>query len=143
MVLRAGYVRAVVAALAMGALGAASACGNEPVGVEACRQIEGARCENARSCGISLTTPVHHGDSPSQDVGACKRFYRDACLHGFVAKVDPGAVAVQGCIEAINSTMDCEVVKAPEKHPACAFLIPAPEPPPAPAPAPIADAATE
>ena len=49
---------------------------------------------------------------------------------------DPGSVAVDACVKAINDTTDCEIVKSPEKHPACAFLIP--PPPPAPA-----DAATE
>lgn len=135
MLARPAYVRALVALLAMGGLVSALACGTDPVGVGSCRQIEEARCENANSCGIDLTKPVHRGDSPSLDVGACKRFYQDACLHGLAAPNDPGAVAVQACVDAINNTSDCEIVKAPEKHPACAFLIP-----PA---APAADAATE
>jgi hypothetical protein len=126
----------------MAALGivTAVACGTEPVGVDSCRQIEFARCENARSCGIDLSKPVHRGDTPSQDVGACKRYYEVACLHGLVAPNDPGAVAVQACVNAINNTPDCEIVKSPERHPDCAFLIP-PAPPPAPPPA--ADAAAD
>ncbi|MBX3186917.1 MAG: hypothetical protein KF819_07880 [Labilithrix sp.] len=132
-------------ALAATALGVVSAvaCGTEPVGVESCRQIERARCENARSCGIDLSRPVHRGDTPSQDVGACIRYYEDACLHGLVAPADPGAVAVQACVDAINNTPDCEIVKAPERHPLCSFLIP-PAPPPAPPPEDAAaDAAAE
>ena len=128
----------VPVALALG-LASAVACGNDPVGVDACRQIETARCENASSCGIDLSTPVHRGDSPSLDVGACKRYYQDACLHGFVTTEDPGAVRVQECVDVINDpNTSCDVIRAPEKHPSCAFLIP-----PVAAPADTADAATE
>ena len=144
MLLRRAYVRAGIAAVVTLGLASALACGTDPVGVESCRQIEGARCENAKSCGIDLSSPVHRRDAPTtderdqQDVGACKRFYEDACLHGLVTTVDPGAVATQACVEAINSTLDCDIVKAPEKHPSCAFLLP-----PAAPPAPIADAAAD
>ena len=130
----------VLAAAALGLAGTALgvACGNGPVGVDACRQIEGARCENANSCGIGLSRPVHRGDSPSADVGACKRFYEDACLHGLVTTTDPGAIAVSACVDVLNNpATSCDVVKNPEKHPACAFLIP-----PA-APAPVPDAAAD
>lgn len=144
MLLRRASLRALVAAVTMVGLAAAAACGTEPVGVDSCRKIEGARCENARSCGIDLSKPVHPGDTPSQDVGACKRFYEDACLHGLAAPTDPGSVAVQACVDAINGTADCEVIKSPEKDPACAFLIPPPPPPPAPVEdAAVADTSTE
>ena len=126
----------VLPALAL-VLGGTFACGTDPVGVESCRKIEQARCENAPACGISLTMPVHNGDSPEQDVAACIRYYHDACLHGFVAPDDPGAVVVQGCIDAIN-TGDCSVVKAPETSPSCSFLIP-----PAAPVTPVVDAATD
>ncbi len=129
----------VAASLVVGA-----ACGTDPVGVEACRQIERARCESAFGCGIDLAKPVHRGSTPSLDVGACKRYYEDACLHGLVAREDPGAVKVQDCVNAINDpTTSCDVVIAPEKHPSCAFLVPAPAPAdaaPAPADAAPADA---
>lgn len=130
------YLRVVIAAVAMLSVGVATACGTDPVGVETCRKIEGARCENANSCGIDLSKPVHRGDSPSLDVGACKRFYEDACQHGLVTTTDPGAVAADACVNAINTTTDCDIVKNPEKHPACAFLLP-------PAAPPEADAAAE
>lgn len=133
MLLRSSSIRALVVALAALGLASAMACGTEPVGVDSCRKIEGARCENARSCGIDLTTPVHRGDSPSEDVGACKRYYEDACLHGLVTDTDPGAVVVDACVDAINNTTNCDIVKNPEKHPACAFLVPPAAPPPAPA----------
>lgn len=119
----------------------AMACGTEPVGVDSCRRIEHARCENAPACGINLERPVHNGDSPERNVAACNRFYDDACLHGLAVSADPGAVAVDACIEAIH-TGNCDVVKKPESHPSCSFLAP-PPPPPAPAPAPAVDAATD
>jgi hypothetical protein len=124
MPLRPAYVRAVGVAVAAVALMSALACGTDPVGVDSCRKIEGARCENAFSCGIDLSNPVHRGDTPSQDVGACKRYYEDACLHGLSIAADPGAVVVQACVDAINNTTDCEIVKSPEKDPRCAFLVP-------------------
>ena len=125
----------VLAALALG-LAAALACTN-PVGIDACRQIERARCENANSCGIDLSKPVHRGDSPALDVGACKRYYDDACLHGLVTTEDPGAAKVDDCVKVLNDpATGCDIIRNPEKHPACAFLVP-------PAPAPAADAAAE
>lgn len=132
--------RALAVTLAGVAIAAAMACGTDPVGVESCRKIEIARCENANACGIDLSKPVHRGDTPSLDVGACKRYYEDACLHGLVIAEDPGAVVVDACVEAINDPANgCEVVKAPETHPKCSFLLPPAAPPPAPA----VDAATE
>jgi hypothetical protein len=115
--------RAIVVALAVVGLGSAFACGTDPVGVESCRQIERARCENAPSCGIALDHPVHRGDSPEDDVRACIRYYDDACLHGLVTDTDPGAVATQACVDAINAG-DCAVVKNPETTSACSFLTP-------------------
>jgi hypothetical protein len=136
------YVRAVVAAVVALGLAGAFACGTDPVGVETCRKIEDARCENAKSCGVDITSqPVHRRDGKTpdlqaeQDVGACKRYYEDACLHGLVTTTDPGAVQAQACVDAINNATDCAIIVNPEKAPACAFLLP-------PAAAPAADAAT-
>jgi hypothetical protein len=109
---------------------AAGACGTDAFGIEACRQIENARCKYAPHCpNINLGVPVHR-DSPKTDIDACIRYYRDACLHGLVTPPDPGQVAINGCIDAINEG-DCNVVERPELHPKCAFLIP-PAPPPTP-----------
>lgn len=112
-----------LAVLAFGVLTGVFACGSDPVGVETCRTIEQARCENAPSCGLSLEQPVHRGDSVEDDVRACIQFYEDACRHGLAAPTDPGALELQACVDAIN-TGDCNVVRAPETHPACAFLVP-------------------
>lgn len=134
-----------VLALAAPLVSLAFACGTDPVGVESCRRIESTRCENAKSCGINLDYPRHRDDDDDKaDVGACKRFYDDACLHGLVITEDPGAVAVQACVDALNNTPDCENIKAPEKLPACAFLQPpAPPPPPVEAAADATDAPAE
>lgn len=131
------WVRVTAVTLAAVALGGAFACGTDPVGVETCRRIEFARCENAPACNVSLERPVHRGDSPSDDVGACKRYYDTACLHGLAAPTDPGGPQVQACVDAIN-TGPCEWVVSPELAPACAFLVP-----PAPPPPPPADAAAD
>jgi hypothetical protein len=128
------HLLGVAAAVAIGVT-SVMACGTDPVGVDSCRRIEQARCENAPACGIDISKPVHRGDSSELDVAACIRFYDDACMHGFVAPTDPGAVDVDTCIAAIN-TGDCSVVLKPESSPACGFLVP-------PAAAPPADAGTD
>lgn len=130
------HLLAVGAAAATAVLSAA-ACGTEPVGVESCRKIERARCENAPACGVDLSKPVHRGETAELGVASCVRYYDDACLHGMVAPADPGAVQVDACVTAIN-TGDCRVVLKPESSPACGFLVP-----PAPAPAAPADAAAD
>lgn len=121
---------------ALTVLGSLLACGTEAKGVDACKRIERVRCESAAACGIDLSRPVHRGDSPSDDVGACIRYYDDACLHGLASGVEPGNVAVDECVKALE-TGSCDVVRAPETSPACAFLVPAPA-----APAATPDAAT-
>lgn len=108
---------------------AAWACGTDAVGIEACREIEGARCELAPACGIDMSIPKHWGGSGT-DVTSCQRYYRDACLHGLASGIEPGNVALQDCVAAVRAG-DCNVVRTPELHPACAFLIP-PAPPPEP-----------
>ncbi len=119
--------RAVVLALVAGSMVAVTAqvaCGTDPVGVEACQRIEKVRCESAQACGIDLTKPVHEGsDKPATNVAACVRYYDDQCLHGVVTTDPPSPQAVDACVNAII-TSDCAVVKKPEVHPACAFLVP-------------------
>lgn len=73
-----------------------------------------------------MSRPKHRDNN---DVEACINHYRDACLHGFVTPADPGGVAVQKCVDAINSG-NCGIVLKPETSPDCAFLLP---PPPTPA----------
>src|SRR5690348_16712864 len=118
-----GLAIVTAALMAMGLLGA-TACGTDAVGIEACQKIEKVRCESAQACGINLERPLHQGNSPEQNVAACIRYYDDQCLHGIVgAKKDPAPQAVDACADAII-TGDCSVVKEPQTHTACAFLIP-------------------
>lgn len=115
--------RAVVAIAFGGAI--ASGCGTDAVGIETCRTIETARCKQAPRCpDVNLNVPVHR-DSPSTDVEACTRFYRDACLHG-LSTPDPGGPPTQACVTAITNGT-CAVVLHPETDPACGWLNPAPD----------------
>ncbi len=95
----------------------ATDCGTNATGVDACRQIEGARCRRAPACGIPLQPPYH---TAGNDVDACIRFYDLACLHG-LAVSDPGSAAIQACTSAINNN-GCGVVQHPESDTACAWL---------------------
>jgi hypothetical protein len=122
-------VRVVIAALiALGVAGLVGACGTDAVGVDACRQIETARCQQAVNCpAIDLGRPVPVRSS--DPVGECIRFYHDACLHGLEV-ADPGAVQTKACVDAINQG-DCTVVNYPETDPNCRWLKPPAPPPPA------------
>jgi len=119
------------------ALTTPSGCGPDPVGVEDCRQIEQARCEAGKKCGIV------------SDVAACQRFYRDHCLHGFSLDEAPSNRVVTGCVDAIRAAGDCastngadsqasdcfpgaapaesmsvcDAIGTPEQLPACRFLV--------------------
>jgi hypothetical protein len=107
--------------VAIALLVSAAACSTDAVGVDACRQIEAARCQQAPACDIPLEPPYH---TAGDDVGACIRFYNVACLHGLALASDPGAKAVDACVDAIEHN-GCSVVSAPESDPACAWLVPA------------------
>lgn len=119
---------AAFAAALLAAMAVPLGCGVESVAPDGCRQIEDARCEAAPSCS----------NLKVKDVAACKRFYRDQCLHGMTITEDPGAPAVDKCVAklkecaaagpdaACGSTTTCAAIEAPERLPECAFLIPPP-----------------
>ncbi|MBK9263516.1 MAG: hypothetical protein IPM54_27380 [Polyangiaceae bacterium] len=94
--------RVLSAAVALAIVGSlsgafASACTGDAVGVEACQQIEAARCESATACGVS--------DTESQ---YCSAFYRDQCLHGMTNPgSDPSTASINACTEAIHATAGC------------------------------------
>jgi hypothetical protein len=115
----------VIACLAPAAL-FAPACGTDAIGVDACRRIEESRCKRGPGCGLDMSLPVHTDD----DVTACIRHYREACLHGLERTENPSPTDVQQCVKAIDETTDCAVVRAPQNAPACAWLVPAPTPQP-------------
>lgn len=93
---------APLASLAIVAL-AVSHCGTDAVGIDACRNIESARCEAAPSCPNVTETSWTEGD-----VLECKRFYRDQCLHGVEDVTHtPSEVEVKACVDAIAGTAKC------------------------------------
>jgi hypothetical protein len=108
----------IALASAMGVpLGAA--CSNGAVGVQACRQIETARCEAAPACPMyfDLSQPVPDGDP----VAACVRYYNDECLHGLVTSVAPSSAEVNQCAAAITAAGKAAAV-ARDAGPECALV---------------------
>jgi hypothetical protein len=71
-----------------------SGCGTNAVGVDECRDIENARCEASEPCGLV------------DDVPACKRYYRDHCLHG-LATAPPAGASVDSCVQVIKAAGAC------------------------------------
>ena len=136
----------LVVALAAGVVGSAAiGCAITPVNPDGCRKIEDARCDAVVSCSTY----------PNFDVAACKRFYRDQCLHGLASQTDPGEPLLNACVSAIQASgacakagaatcnagpsspavAPCDLLAHPEKYGECSFL--------APPAAPVVDAATE
>ncbi|HET9931887.1 MAG TPA: hypothetical protein VFQ35_14395, partial [Polyangiaceae bacterium] len=91
----------------LGALVLAASCGTDATGIEDCRAIEEARCEAAEACGAI------------DDASACKRFYRDQCLHGLSVPA-PGGPVTDACVAAIHQITECARASAAEASTACA-----------------------
>ncbi|WP_437840906.1 hypothetical protein [Sorangium sp. So ce1153] len=97
---------------------ATQSCGNDAVGVDACRQIERARCEAAAVCPEWVSTATT--DDP---VKTCIEFYWDQCLHGVErdhtsagtgnAQIapEPTDAEVQACVAAVGAARDCASAK--------------------------------
>lgn len=94
-------------ALALGSL-AAGACAPKGVAISECREIESARCEASVPCGVV------------EDVDACKRFYRDQCLHGIVGDKPPTAAEQRICVGAITAAGRCAEDDPDQTLSACA-----------------------
>jgi hypothetical protein len=133
--------RMILPALAapIGAALALAHCGTDAVGIESCKKIEEARCEGAKSCGMSDDQSEH-----------CKQFYRDQCLHGIEnSDHTPSEQETDACVAAVQATAACAaghvatmamcsaapvstdaaglapcdiLMKVPEKLTACAFV---------------------
>ena len=73
-----------------------AACGTDAKGIEACREIESARCEATLAC-----------DATEAQVTYCIDLYRDQCLHGIRSGTEPGADATARCVEAIGAVAAC------------------------------------
>lgn len=99
-----------------GALLLTYGCGTDAVGVDACRQIEDARCEAAPDCTGDEDT---FGIRTEEQVQNCKSLYRDQCLHGIENaggsdedEVDePSDGDINRCIKAIQATASCKKSK--------------------------------
>jgi uncharacterized membrane protein YgcG len=116
-------------------------CNTKAIGIDECRDIEYARCEVGVNCKTVFDI---------DDVKACKRFYRDQCLHGMDVTEVPGKPEVNQCIDRIrilggcaqktgedtlvskcadSTTNDdsvrtvCELLKKPQNAPECSFLV--------------------
>jgi hypothetical protein len=110
--------------LALSALGVAleTGCGNDAVGVEACRSIQNERCRWVVACHIDVGPRRDDSTSPVDD---CMRYYRDECLHGLtLATSEPNGTQLQACVDAIHGATSCDIVNTPESDPACSFLKP-------------------
>src|SRR5579859_3236920 len=82
------------------AIGWASACGTEAVGIDVCKQVEEARCRSAEKCGVTLEPPY---STTGNTVDACVRYYDVACLHGLANGYDPGPNPLHACVAAIEA----------------------------------------
>ncbi|WP_437603517.1 hypothetical protein [Sorangium sp. So ce590] len=103
---------AVAGVLGLGAVTLATqSCGNDAVGVDACRQIEAARCEAAAAC------PEWVGSADADErVKTCVEFYWDQCLHGIEndgtggdnrAAAEPTDGQVKACVDAVGAARKC------------------------------------
>ncbi len=105
-------------------------CSTDAVGVNECRDVEYARCEASVACGVI----------EEDEVDACKRFYRDHCLHGISGDKVPTADEHKACLELIEQAQAtaedslgmggageadesaCEIIDKPWKSEECAYL---------------------
>jgi hypothetical protein len=88
----------------------APGCGTDAVGIEACRQVERARCDVAPRCSGYEGSPAIETD---EQVRNCRDFYRDHCLLGLENTEDvPGQGEIDACVEAIQKTAAC---RSPQK----------------------------
>lgn len=109
-------------AVSAGLAAAAASCGTNANGVDACKSIEEARCQQAPGCpNVQITPPLYYTSGSAVD--ACIRYYDTACGHGLVTPTTPSSAEVSQCVAAIN-TGNCDWVANPQDAPACAWLEP-------------------
>jgi hypothetical protein len=73
------------------------ACGPTAIGADACRKIEGARCEAAAACGFD-----------EAEIEDCKLLYQDQCLHGIEnTEHRPTDTDTEACVAAVKAAGDC------------------------------------
>ena len=109
-------------ALGVLAVALAAGCSTGAVGVDACKQIEEARCRQIPSCPSLSLQPLY---SPSGSaVDACIRYYDVDCLHGLAVGSEPSQDELTACVAAIQMAGACATVADPQTNPACAWLVP-------------------
>jgi hypothetical protein len=87
----------VAVLVASGLAALAASCGTDAVGIDACRQIELARCDEAPVCAAGF------------DVDRCREIYRDQCLHGIENTAHPPSDAeIADCVAAIKAVSACK-----------------------------------
>jgi hypothetical protein len=119
--MRRAWFGVTVAAVLTGGILVVAACNNGANGVDACRQLETARCQRAMGCGIDIQSfPVATSGDP---VEACELFYDDACLHGLVTTASFTNNQLTECTQAIEDG-GCNTVVTPQSNSLCAWLIP-------------------
>lgn len=119
--MRRGRVLVVLglANLALAVLGAA--CGSSAVGVDACKSIEEARCNQLPNCpNVTVSPPIWYTTGTA--VQACVRYYDTACAHGLSIGTTPATYQVNDCVNAIATS--CAVVAEPWSDPSCTWLVP-------------------
>jgi hypothetical protein len=85
------------------------ACDTGAAGIEACRQIEAVRCEQAPVCfGDPAGTTIQTEDQ----VANCKTFYQDHCLVGTESATDVDQDVIDACTAAIEAAAKCKTKKA-------------------------------
>ena len=104
-----------IAALTLGlcpaVLALAMSCDRGATGEDACREIEGKRCEHLIGCAEAPEI-VDEGD-----IVACRVFYRDQCLFGIANdsfNADPDEGLVEGCLIALDETAACKAAPGGE-----------------------------
>jgi hypothetical protein len=104
-----------IASLVFAALLHASGCGSEARGVDACRQIESARCEAASKCPTEFPEFTERYGS----VASCQRFYDVQCGRGVQeASKEPSRAELTACLTQVRTS--CEAAADPAKF--CPFL---------------------
>ncbi|MEM9693184.1 MAG: hypothetical protein AAGA56_11610 [Myxococcota bacterium] len=112
-----GWLLRVATALPFTGIGLVSLvhCGNDAVGVEACRRIEQRRCALALGC---LRDPDSGSGEPffrlvqnEDDVVQCQAFYEDQCRFGLANDSlggEPEPLLVDACLGALDAAATCQ-----------------------------------
>ena len=120
--MRAGVLVLLLAVAGVGVAVAGTGCSSNAQGVDACKSIEQARCNQIPNCpNVSVSPPIWFTSGTAVD--ACLRYYDTACGHGLSIGSNPSTSDVNACVGAINAN-GCGVVAAPESDPSCAWLVP-------------------